>query len=482
MKRRYFVLALSVGLMGLIFLNLNSSAMAAQDLREVRIRAEQKTAEMAQKAARELERAKAAARESRQQILEDREKLDQAIAEMEGRAKALEERIHTLQTDNKTLTARDHDLAGQLETAQGTVRELSGVIRMNAKDIDTLTDQSFLTGVFQTDTGVLKSIADTSTVPAMDQIRQMAALLRDLIRDGGAVSLQTCEMVNRSGKTAEAEVLVLGAFTAAYRLADETGFLNYTPSERKLYALSRLPSKGRQKQINAYMDGRSDAVPLDMSRGAALSQLTHELSYAEQIPKGGPIVWPILAILALAALICLERLFFILRRKINLNKICGQIDTQASVKNWEDCTRLCDRFARNPVVRVIRAGIASRTLDREDMENAVQEAILKEIPPMERFLSTLGMLAAIAPLLGLLGTVTGMIDTFHVITLHGTGDPRLMSGGISEALVTTMLGLSVAIPIMLAHTLLSRSVENTVGLMEEKAVALVNLVQTHREA
>jgi len=99
---------------------------------------------------------------------------------------------------------------------------------------------------------------------------------------------------------------------------------------------------------------------------------------------------------------------------------------------------------------------------------------------MERYLSTLGMLAAIAPLLGLLGTVTGMIDTFHVITQHGTGDPRMMSGGISVALVTTMLGLSVAIPIMLAHTLLSRAVDNMIGQMEEKAVALVNIVHKNR--
>lgn len=90
------------------------------------------------------------------------------------------------------------------------------------------------------------------------------------------------------------------------------------------------------------------------------------------------------------------------------------------------------------------------------------------------------MLAAIAPLLGLLGTVTGMIDTFQVITQHGTGDPRMMSGGISIALVTTMLGLSVAIPIMLAHTLLGRAVDNIIGQMEEKAVALVNIVHKTR--
>ncbi len=100
---------------------------------------------------------------------------------------------------------------------------------------------------------------------------------------------------------------------------------------------------------------------------------------------------------------------------------------------------------------------------------------------MERFLSTLGMLATIAPLLGLLGTVTGMIDTFHVITLHGTSDPRLMSGGISEALVTTMLGLSVAIPLMLAQNLLNRAVDREIGVMEEKAVSLVNLIHKSRE-
>jgi biopolymer transport protein ExbB len=100
---------------------------------------------------------------------------------------------------------------------------------------------------------------------------------------------------------------------------------------------------------------------------------------------------------------------------------------------------------------------------------------------MERFLSTLGMLAAIAPLLGLLGTVTGMIETFHAITLHGTGDPRLMSGGISEALVTTMLGLSTAIPLMLAQTMFNRTVDNRIGEMEEKAMALVNIIHKNRE-
>ena len=102
------------------------------------------------------------------------------------------------------------------------------------------------------------------------------------------------------------------------------------------------------------------------------------------------------------------------------------------------------------------------------------------MPRLERFLAILAIFGAIAPLLGLLGTVTGMIDTFRVITLYGTGDPRMMSGGISEALITTELGLAVAIPIMLFHTFLSRRVDHLVGDMEEKAVALTNIIQKDR--
>jgi biopolymer transport protein ExbB len=221
---------------------------------------------------------------------------------------------------------------------------------------------------------------------------------------------------------------------------------------------------------------------MDISRGGALGQLTHSLSLWQQVPKGGPIVWPILAILALAVVIVIERVVFLLRKRLDADGLTNRIAALAETGKWQACTDLCARHGKKPVARVVAAGLACCPgMQRETVENALQEAILREIPPMERFLSTLGMLAAIAPLMGLLGTVTGMIDTFHVITRHGTGDPRMMSGGISEALVTTMLGLTVAIPIMLAHTLLNRAVDKRIGQMEEKAVALVNIVQKNND-
>lgn len=448
-----------------------------QDIRLIPMEAEKIEAAMKQKAAEELHTAQNAAAAARQKITQDRKTLDRAIASLTQQARDLKKDIKALETENETLAQTDADLSHKLEESQGMVRELSGVIRMNAKDIDTFLSSSFLSGAYHPDTAFLKAITEQSVFPGMDHIRKMADLLFDRIRQGGSVSLETAAIVDRTGKTVEARILLLGGFTAAYGLATETGFLSYTPGEGKLFALSRLPQGSMAKKITQYMEGKRDAVPMDISRGAALSQLTYKLSLWDQIPKGGPIVWPILAILAIGGLIAMERLWFLLRRKIKFETVVSQIEASAAARNWQACQETCARYAKNPVIRVIRAGLTSRELPREDMENTVQEAILKEIPPMERFLSTMGMLAAIAPLLGLLGTVTGMIDTFHVITMHGTGDPRMMSGGISEALVTTMLGLSVAIPIMLVHTLLSREVENTVGLMEEKAVALINIIQ-----
>jgi biopolymer transport protein ExbB len=124
--------------------------------------------------------------------------------------------------------------------------------------------------------------------------------------------------------------------------------------------------------------------------------------------------------------------------------------------------------------------LSARLEDRETLESVMQEAILRELPHVERGLASLSVFAAVAPLLGLLGTVTGMIETFRVITLYGTGDPRLMSSGISEALVTTELGLAVAIPIMLFYTFLSRRANTIIGEMEEKAVHLSNIIQKEK--
>jgi biopolymer transport protein ExbB len=188
-------------------------------------------------------------------------------------------------------------------------------------------------------------------------------------------------------------------------------------------------------------------------------------------------------VIAVAALaIVISKIIFLNRVHRNTGKYMTRVNRLASQGKWDECEEIVQghKGKHSPVNHVIEAGLRSRNADRETLESVLQEAILRELPRVERGLSILAVLGAVAPLLGLLGTVTGMIDTFRVITLFGTGDPKLMSGGISEALITTELGLAIAIPIMLLHTLLSRRAEKIIGDMEEKAVSLTNIILKER--
>jgi biopolymer transport protein ExbB len=460
---------------------LSGGQAYGEDMRALQVQARQAKAALLDKALAEKKAAEHAAAASRQQILADRTRLEQAVALLKAQNHQLGKEVQSLEIENTEVKAKEDALTSRLAETDSVMRELVGVIRVSAKDIDALIEQSLQTALGDDPSLFLKAIAGQSQFPGMADIQKMVTVLGAQIRSAGTVRVTRGTIVGRSGNSTQADLLVLGNFTAAYHAGGETGFLNYSAAGRKLFALSRLPSRRLQKQIRRYMAGKDDEVPIDISRGAALSQLTHALSLWQQIPKGGPIVWPILAILAVGIAIVIERVAFLVRRRLDADDLTLTIEHLAAEQSWEKCKQTCGAHADKPVARVVAAGLACFHMQREAMENALQEAILKEVPPMERFLSTLGMLAAIAPLLGLLGTVTGMIDTFHVITQHGTGDPRMMSGGISEALVTTMLGLTVAIPIMLAHTLLNRAVDTRIGQMEEKAVALVNIVHKNRK-
>jgi biopolymer transport protein ExbB len=238
--------------------------------------------------------------------------------------------------------------------------------------------------------------------------------------------------------------------------------------------------------LTKYFHGEKATVPIDISGGAALRQVSYKTTLIEQIKAGGPIVWPIFIIAVAALFIVISKMIFLNTVRRNTGKYMTRVNRFALEGKWKEIEELVQRHKgeHSPVNHVIEAGLNARTEDRETLESVLHESILRELPRLERGLSPLAIFGAVAPLLGLLGTVTGMIETFRVITLYGTGDPKLMSGGISEALVTTELGLAVAIPIMLVHTFLSRRVDHVVGEMEEKAVSLINIIykSRHRNA
>lgn len=453
----------------------------AEDMRTdfVEMRAKKEAAlQQARTAARQAE---AEAEQSRRAILDDKTALTRAIADLEKKNNGLRKQIRENEERLQELTEAGKRLQAAYAEAAGVVREIIGYVRTNAKDLTELFGQSPQSALVDGRQSLTRDLADARRFPSMENIRRMVDLLIEEIQLSGQVRKVSGTVVDRDGTDSPAEILLVGNLTVAYRTSAETGFALYSEGSRRLFALSSKPSFFVGRQIRKYMAGDSPAVFMDISGGAALRQLTHQLSLMAQIPRGGPIVWPILLILLLGTAIAVERFYYLGKRNCDAENFMAGVSECVGRDDWAGCRDLCREIKDKSVPRVIHTALDYRQMSREDMENALQEAILNEVPRLERFLSTLGMLAAIAPLMGLLGTVTGMINTFHAITYYGTGDPRMMSGGISEALVTTMLGLCVAIPLMLAHTLISRRVENIIGQMEEKAVSFVNQVFKTRE-
>jgi biopolymer transport protein ExbB len=433
--------------------------------------------------AEEDHRAAAEAAEATEaRILKDRGALVAAVKRLEKREKELEATLSRLQERFATLTEEEEELAKAWSERELAFRELVGTVRTSARDLETILKHSTFTVDRPERLEQIQPVLEKKHFPGLDDILLMSNLFLDEIQRSGEVTLKQGSYVDRTGQDRTGRVLTLGKFTVVYDDGKELGFLRYSEDEQGFYALSALPSWWVRRNLRGYVEGRAEAVYIDLSGGGALRQITHKPSLWEQILSGGPIVWPILAIAGFALLLVFERIVYLRRVHGNTDRLMDEMNRLASQGDWRACEALVEGYEDKdwPVLNVLAAGLSGRHEDRETQENILQEAILREVPRLERFLAILAILGAVAPLLGLLGTVTGMIDTFRVITLYGTGDPKMMSGGISEALITTELGLAVAIPIMLFHTFLSRRVDSLVGDMEEKAVALTNVIQKER--
>jgi biopolymer transport protein ExbB len=192
----------------------------------------------------------------------------------------------------------------------------------------------------------------------------------------------------------------------------------------------------------------------------------------EIIIAGGPVMWPIVLCSVLAAAIMLERLWTLQRKRVIPRELTDRVWKLVETRTLND--RHIEALSRNsPLGRVLAAGLTNRHQGREIMKEVIEDTGRHVVHELERFLNALGTIAAITPLLGLLGTVTGMIQAFEAITSEGVGDPRVLSGGIGEALITTAAGLIVAIPALIGYRYLRGLVDFLVVEMEKEAMKLV---------
>lgn len=204
-----------------------------------------------------------------------------------------------------------------------------------------------------------------------------------------------------------------------------------------------------------------------------------EKTFQDTLDGGGTIGYIILGLGALGLLLIILRVILLIKSGSNVKTITGIVISKVESGKASEALESIKGF-KGSTARVIKATLRNINNDRDHIEDIVTENILNESSNIDRFGNFVLVLAAVAPLLGLLGTVTGMIATFDIITTHGTGDPKLLSGGISEALVTTMLGLIVAIPLLLLGNLLSGWAQSIKDSMEQSALHIVNLFETNK--
>ncbi len=195
----------------------------------------------------------------------------------------------------------------------------------------------------------------------------------------------------------------------------------------------------------------------------------------EMIKAGGWLMWPILLCSVISLAIIAERFWSLQKKRIVPKNLVGQVWQWEKVGHL-NAKRVHDLRQGSPLGRILAAGLVNRHREREVMKESIEEVGRHVAHELERFLNTLGTIASITPLLGLLGTVIGMIKVFAVITSHGVGDPSILAEGISEALVTTAAGLSVAIPSLMFYRYFRGRVNEYVINMEQEALKLVEVM------
>ena len=344
-------------------------------------------------------------------------------------------------------------LEAMLQGDSGDLTELFTVAKQVAGDLNVNLKTSLISAQFPQRSQLLNAIAHGDEIPTIDQLEALWITLQQEMTESGKV----VHFSNETSAKGLKKVTRIGNFNAIA----QGEYLNYMPETGKLTILPRQPDGDyldMAKDLETTASGLVD-VGIDPTRGVLLSMLIQAPSSSERIDQGGVIGYIILVMGALGLIYALFRLVTL---------------TQTAQKMNEQITReKADNG--NPLGRIFIAANAEKTedMDKDNLELLLDEAITREIPALERGLPMIKLLAAVAPLLGLLGTVTGMIATFQSISLFGTGDPKLMANGISQALVTTMLGLCIAIPLLFLHSIVAARSRTLIQILDEQTSGLL---------
>jgi biopolymer transport protein ExbB len=369
----------------------------------------------------------------------------------------------TLSTElENTFQINEIDLANKtdaLNKRMGELKELFGVLQQVAGDTKSKFQTSVISAQIEGRGQFLdefaQSMGSSSKLASIEEIERLWFELQREMTQSGKVHKFSREIVLANGEKNQADVIRVGGFN----LVSDGKYLEYIDETGSVAELIRQPSSRYLSSANELSTTNSGVVKfaLDPTGGSILGLLVQAPDIQERIEQGGTVGYVILVIGLIGLLIAIERFItlFLIGNKVNRQ-------LKADVASQD-----------NPLGRVMLVKDNNSRADTETLELKLSECILKEVPVLTTRLTFIKIISVVAPLIGLLGTVTGMINTFQAITLFGTGDPKLMAGGISQALVTTVLGLVVAIPMVFISTILNTRSRGIINILQQQSAGIV---------
>lgn len=371
--------------------------------------------------------------------------------------RAQEQRGDRLQAQFGTNEQTIIDKENELDQASGTLGEMFGVVRQASADAFGVISTSIVTAEIPGRDAFLAEMSqDSKGLPNIRELEELWISLQTEMTESGKVSKFSADVVDLTGGMSTQDVIRVGAFN----LIGEQGYLIFDSTSGKIQPLGRQPEGYQVASTQDLREATSGftAVYIDPSRGAILNLFKQKATLSERYHAGSYVGYIITFMLAIGLLIGIFKI-------VQLTMVGGKMRSQLN--------NIDNPSSKNPLGRILTVYQANKQADTESLELKLDEAILKELPSIESGINIIKIFAAIAPLLGLLGTVLGMIATFQQITLFGTGDPRIMAGSISMALVTTAQGIIAALPLILMHSVVAGRSKKIVHILDEQTAGVI---------
>jgi biopolymer transport protein ExbB len=395
-----------------------------------------------------------------QQNVNQRQALLNEMLEREETEQRISVDLENTYNENEIIKAQRFET---LQERLGDLDELFGTIAGVVGDTRSQFEASLISAQYpgreETMTELAEIMASESQLPSIEQLERLWFYLLQEMTESANVARFTTDVAQPDGTQSQQEVIRIGS----YNIVSGGQYLEFDANTKRLSVLPSQPGDYTSTAADIQSAaGGFTMVGIDPTGpfgGSYLAALISSPSFQERYWEQGRTIGQIIIFVGLfATLLAVERM-------ITLTLVNAKVKRQLKSPDRPS--------ENNPLGRVLKVYESDKNMNIETLELKLGEAILLETPALERFLTLLKIIATVAPLGGLLGTVTGMITVFQAITLFGTGDPQIMAGGISGALVTTVLGIVVAIPTILFHTIVKSRSDQVIHILEEQATGII---------